>query len=141
MAQPPPTPLGDGEGAEPYFRTFIQEGLRSSLNFGWELVLQVGGIFFRWDSKTSCIKNSEYKSQAKKKKNDSNCNFYNFSLLVPYPNKFVVVCICIIILHGIYNPQPTNIFYCGGLIFFFHILQLGAGNISNFLGTFCIGGP
>ena len=27
-----------------------------------------GGDIFRWDLKTSCIKNNEYKSQAKKKK-------------------------------------------------------------------------
>ena len=63
-----PPPLGDGGGgAEPFFRTFIQEGLRSNLDFGWELVLQVGVIFLRWDLKTSCIKNSEYKPQAKTK--------------------------------------------------------------------------
>ena len=53
-----------------------------------------------------------------KKKNDSDFNFYNFSLLVPYPNKFLVVCICIVIFHGIYSPLTTNIFFCGGIIFF-----------------------
>ena len=77
-----------GRGAEPFFKTFIQERLRSNWDFGWELALQVGVIFFRWDLKTPCIKISEQKSQAKK--NDSDCNFYNFSLLVLFPNKFVV---------------------------------------------------
>ena len=72
-----------------------------------------GGIFFRWELKTPSIKNSKYKSQGKK--NDSDCNFYNFSLLVPYPKKFVVVCICIVIFHGIYSPLPTNnFFFVGG---------------------------
>ena len=42
-----------------------------------------GGGFFRWDLKTPCIKNSECEYQAK---NDTNCNFSNFSILVPYPN-------------------------------------------------------
>ena len=41
-----------------------------------------------------------------KQKNDSNCNIYNFPLLVPYPCKFLVVCICILIFHGIYFPYP-----------------------------------
>ena len=91
-------------GAEPFFKTFLYEGLRSNKGFGWELTLECEfWIFFRWDLKTLCIKNSECKSQAKK--NDSNCNFCNFSLLLPYPNKFLVVCICILIFHGIYPPN------------------------------------
>ena len=49
-----------------------------------------------------------------KQKNDSDCNFYNFSLLVPYPNKFVLVCIYIVIFYGIYYPLPTNTFFVGG---------------------------
>ena len=58
------------------------------------------------------IKNSEYNSQAKKKK-DFDCNFYNFSLLVPYHKKSLVVCVCILILHGLYFPYPQY-FFCGG---------------------------
>ena len=55
----------------------------------------------------------------KKKKFDSNCNFYHVSLLIPYPSKFLVVCHCILIFHGIYLPPTTNIFlYCGELISF-----------------------
>ena len=79
------------------------------------------GDFFRWDLKTPCIKNSEYKSQAKK--NDSDCNFYNFSLLVPYPNKFLVVCICIVIFHGIFSPYLQIFFLSVELIFFFSYLE------------------
>ena len=46
-----------------------------------------------------------------KQKNDSKCIFYNFSILVPYPKNFLV-CICILIFHGIYNPTPhPNIFF------------------------------
>ena len=65
-----------------------------------------GGEFFQVGLENSLYKkNSEYESQAKKEK-DSDCNFYNFSLLVPYPDKFLVVCICIPIFHGIYSPYP-----------------------------------
>ena len=41
-----------------------------------------------------------------KQKYDSNCNFYHVSLLIPYPNKFLVVCLCILIFHDIYPPLP-----------------------------------
>ena len=54
------------------------------------------------------MKNSECKSQAKKKKKDFDCNFYNFSLLVTYLNKFLIVCICILIIHGIYSLYPLH---------------------------------
>ena len=36
------------------------------------------------------------------------CNFYNFSLLVTYPNKFLIVCICILIIHDIYSLYPLH---------------------------------
>ena len=62
--------------------------------------------------KTPCIKISQYKSQAKKKKIPIVIS--TISLLVPYPNKFVVVCICIVI-------------FCGGLNFFFVSCGLGLG--------------
>ena len=74
-----PHPLGD-EGVEPFFRTFTQERLRSNQGFGWELALQVGVIFFRWDLKTLYKKQQ---IQISSKKNDSDCNFYNLSPLVP----------------------------------------------------------
>ena len=68
-------------------------------------------FFFRSDLKAPCIKNSEYQSQTKK--NDSICNFCDFSLLVSYPNKFLVVCIYILIFHGIYSPYPQILFLWG----------------------------
>ena len=112
-------------GAEPFFRTFWYERLKSNWDFGWELALSVEVIFLWWGLKTPCMKSSEYKAQAKKKKkkkkekkNDSDCNFYYFSLLVTYPNKFVVVCICIVILHGIYSPYPPKIFLWEAQFFF-----------------------
>ena len=40
--------------------------MQVKLGFGWELALQIGVIFFKCDLKTLCIKNNEYKSQAKK---------------------------------------------------------------------------
>ena len=146
---PPSLSLGDGgEGRGLSHFSVFQNVHRSNWDFGWKLALQVGVIFFRWDLKTSCIKNSKYKSQAKKinKKNDSDCNFYNFSLLVPYPNKFVVVCICIVIFHGMNSPQATNIFFCGGLNFFFvswsqrlGIFQISSG--PSVLEGRGVGGP
>ena len=57
-------------------------------------------------------------SKISSKNNDTNCNFCNFSFLVPYPNKFLGVCICILIFHIIYSPRPKNMFFCRGTIFF-----------------------
>ena len=66
-----------------------------------------GSGFLRWDFKTPCIKNSEYQSQAKKKK-DSDFNFYDFSLLVPYPNKFLVVYLPLYPYFPWYILPPTH---------------------------------
>ena len=74
-----------------------------------------------------------------KQKKDYDCYFYHFSLLIPYPNRLLVVCLCIVIFQGIYPPPTHKYFFCGAKKFF-RILWLGAGKISNFLGTFCIGG-
>ena len=65
-----------------------------------------------------------------KQKNNSNCNFYHVSLFVPYPNKFLVVCLCILIFHGIYSPAQLQIFflYWGELISF---LEEGARPFSS----------
>ena len=97
-------------------------------DFGWELALQVGVIFFRWDLKTPYIKNSEYKSQAKK---DSVCNFYNFSLLIPYPNKFVVF---VLIFSMVYTPPYPQIFFLWGAIFFFSCPVARGWEYFRFLG-------
>ena len=93
---PPPPPPSLVMRAKPFFRTFME--------------LLVGVIFFRQDLKTPYIKNSECDSQAKKKKKDSNCSFYNFSLLVPCHSKFMAVCICILIFHGVYYPNHKYFF-------------------------------
>ena len=97
-----------------------------------------GGDFFQVGLENFLYKNSEYESQ---QKNDYKCSFYNFSLLVPYPNNFLVVCICILIFHGIYSPpsQPTNIFLWRAKNLLFD-LYLGAWKNSNFLGPFRLGG-
>ena len=52
-----------------------------------------------------------------RQKNDSDCNFYHVPLLVPYPNNFLVVCICILIFHGLYFP--THKYFFVGADFFF----------------------
>ena len=72
--------------------------LGGNWHFGWRCFFSGG----TWKFPTY-IKNSEYESQTKK--NDSNCNFYNFwPLLVPYPNNFLVVCLFVLIFHGLYTP-------------------------------------
>ena len=56
----------------------------------------------------------------KQKKNDSDCNFYNFSLLVPNPNNLLVVCLCISIFHGIFTPaKKISLFFSVWLKQFF----------------------
>ena len=94
--------------------THFSEGqigiLGGNWHFGWGW-FSSGGT---WKFPT-CIENSEYESQIKK--NDSNCNFYHFSLLVPHPNNFLVVCFCILIFNGIY-PPPINIFFVRLKVFF-----------------------
>ena len=83
---------------------------------GWVFVYKLNGCEFK--SRCSHLK----ESQVKKKK--KLCNFYNFSLLFPCPDNFVVVCIFIIFFHGIYPPYP-QIFFCGGLIFFLYLVARG----------------
>ena len=63
-----------------------------------------------------------------KQKNDSNCNLYYFSLLVPCPNNFLVVCLCILIFHGIVN-----------LNFFLSCSQGRSVGRSNALGRSVLG--
>ena len=70
----------------------------------------------------------------KKKKNDSYCNFCNFSLFIPSPNKFLVVCICILIFHGIYSPIPRTFFLLGVGANFFSLLVARGWEDFKFLG-------
>ena len=96
-------------------------------------------IFFRWDLKTPCIKSNEYESQ---KKNDSDSNFYNFSLLVPYPKYFLLVCICVLFFHDIYPlPLPTNIYFLRGLKHFFESCSYGLGKFQISLAPSALGVP
>ena len=69
------------------------------------------GDFFEVGLENSLYKKIVNMNLKQKKKNDS---VYNFSLLVPCPNIFLVVCIFILIFHGIYSPLPTNIFFVEG---------------------------
>ena len=65
-----------------------------------------------------------------KQKNDSDSNFYNFSLLVPYPSEFLAGSLYLYpyVLWYIL-PPPTNIFY-GGLIFFPCLVAKGLGRFQ-----------
>ena len=67
------------------------------------------GWFFSGGTWKLCIKNSEYESLTK---NDSKYSFYNLSLLLQYPNNFLVVCIYILISHGTYILPPLQIETC-----------------------------
>ena len=109
-----------GGGAEPFFRMF-------------KLAFQVGVIFFRWDLKFPCIKNSKYKSQAKKIILIVISTISHFWLTNLWQSVFVSL---FSVLYT--RPNPQIFFIVGGINFFFRILQLGPRNISNFLGTFCI---
>ena len=60
-----PPNLGDKGGLSHFSKCLYR---RLNQDFAWELALYVKVIFFRWDLKTQCIKNSEYEPQAKKKK-------------------------------------------------------------------------
>ena len=87
---------------------FILEGPRSNWDFGWELALQVRVIFFRWDLKTPCIKNREYKSQAKK------VVLILISTISHFwsPNNFLVVFVSLFSM--VDTPHYWQIFFGGG---------------------------
>ena len=87
---------------------FGTSGLRSNWDFGWELAIQLGMIFFRWDFKTPCIKHSEYKSQAKKK---MIWIVILFTLTNFWQSLFVSL------FPMVYTPLYPQIFFCRGLIF------------------------
>ena len=95
-----------------------------------------GDDFFQVGFENSLYKKIVNSNLKQKKMID--CNFYNFSLLAPYPNKFLIVCICILV-SMVYNPPyPQIYFFCVG-DFFFRVLQLGAVKISIFF-FFRVGG-
>ena len=49
------------------------------------------------------------------------------------PNNFLVVCICILIFHGIYSPYPQIFFFGGGRANFFVCLVAGGWEDFKFL--------
>ena len=65
------------------------------------------------------------------------------SFLVPYPNNLVVVwqSVFVALFLMVYTPPTHKYLFCGGGLFFFRILQLGAGKIAIFLRPSVLGGP
>ena len=63
----------------------------------------MGDDFFGWELKTPCIKIVNMNLKIKKM---ILIIISTVSLLVPYPNKFLVVCFSILIFYGIYSPLP-----------------------------------
>ena len=61
---------------------------------------------------------------------DSNCNFYSFSLLVAYPNNYLVVCIFVSLFFMVYTPLHPQIFFCGGWTFFLYLIARGLENFK-----------
>ena len=63
------------------------------------------------------------------------------SHLVPYPNNFLAVCICVLIFHGIYSTPtpPTNISFMGAN--FFLSCSKGLGKFQISWGLLVLGGP
>ena len=95
----PPPSLVDGEEGRDLGQIGILGGIR---HFRW-------GWFFSGETwKLPVWKTVNANLKQKKKKKDFDCNFYNFSLLVTYLNKFLIVCICILIIHGIYSLYPLH---------------------------------
>ena len=66
-------------------------------------------IFFSWDMKTPCLKNSKYKSQAKK--NGSDFNFCNFSLLAPYTITNFWQSVFVSLFSMVYTPLYPQMFF------------------------------
>ena len=90
------------------------EGLYREVKLGFWVRIGTldGGDFFQVGLENSL--------KTKCTENDSDFNLYNFSLLFPCPNNFLLlVCICILISHGIYSPPLLTIFFLWGLKFFY----------------------
>ena len=63
---------------------------------------------------------------------DGNWLFWSLTLTNMWQSVFVLL------FSMVYIPPTNKYFFVCGAKFFLCVLQLGAGNISNFLGTFCI---
>ena len=94
----PPPSLVDGEEGRDLGQIGILGGIR---HFRW-------GWFFSGETWKLPVWKTVNANLKQKKKKDFDCNFYNFSLLVTYLNKFLIVCICILIIHGIYSLYPLH---------------------------------
>ena len=79
---PPSHPLGDEGGAKSFFKRLYRKVI-GQIEILAGISILGGGDFFQVGLDNSLYKNSEYKIQISSKKNYTNCNFYNFSLLVP----------------------------------------------------------
>ena len=103
-----PSPLGDGVGVlSPFSEGFYsrQLGHIGILGGNWHFECRWFFSDGTWKFPVY-IKIVNMNLKQKKKENDSDCNFYHFSLLVPYSNNFLVVGLCIVIFHGVY---PTTL--------------------------------
>ena len=92
---PPPSDSEGGGGAEPFGKCLYKGDAGQIMIF-------------------KSVKNSEYES--KKKKKDSNCNFYNFSLLLPW---YIL-------------PAANKYFFCEGIFFFSYLVARGWENFKFF---------
>ena len=84
----------------------------SNWDFVWELALYGGVDLFQLGHETPCIKNSKHKSQAKK--NGSNFNFCNFSLLAPYTITNIWQSVFVSLFSMVYTPLYPQIFFFVG---------------------------
>ena len=116
-----PASLGDGVGGGGGGRRWLSHFSECLYRMDLGQIGILGGNWhFRWGGFfQEGLGNSLYKkivNRNLKQQNDSNCNFYNSSLLLLYPNKFLVGCTCILIFYCIYPPTYKN-FFCEGLFF------------------------
>ena len=119
---PPPQVMGRGGGLS-HFSKDLYRGTQVKLGF-WLGIGTLGGVdFFRWELKTPCTKNSEYKSQAKRKTNKQKkkilivnstiSHFWSPTLTNLQQSVFVSL------FSIVYTPPYPQIFFLWGAKFFF----------------------
>ena len=62
-----------------------------------------------------------------KQKQDSSCDVFNFSLVFPNPNNFLLVCMGIVNFHDICSPTYLQTFCLRGIKFFLIPFSQGLG--------------
>ena len=122
---PPPWVMGWGLSHFSYDLYWRDLNQIRILGGNWHFRL---GWFFQVGLENSCSK--KLVNTNIKQKNDSDCNFYNFSLLIPSCNRFLVVCIFIFVLHGLYSPYPQIFFFVGGGLII--LMYLVARSLEDF---------